>query len=53
MRLGYRLYILRRLLFLNFYRATHASLMQNESYQQIPKKTKNNGEHEKRDNINT
>ena len=33
---------------LNFHRATHASLFQNESYQQSPGKTKNNDEHEKR-----
>ena len=32
--------------------ATHASLIQNESYQQSPEKTKNNGEHD-RDNVNT
>ena len=29
------------------------SLIQNESYQQSPEKTKNNGESEKRDNIKT
>ena len=29
------------------------SLIQNESYQQSSEKTKNNGKHEKRDNINT
>ena len=38
---------------LNFHRATHVSLIQNESYQQSLEKTKNNAEHEKRDNINT
>ena len=38
---------------LNFHRATHVSLIQNESYQQSPEKTKNDGEYEKRDNINT
>ena len=38
---------------LNFHRATHTSLFQNESYQQSPEKTKNNDEHEKRENINT
>ena len=38
---------------LNFHWATHVSLIQNEIYQQSPEKTKNNGEHEKRDNINT
>ena len=32
---------------LNFERATHVSLIQNESYQRSPKKTKNNGEHER------
>ena len=32
---------------LNFDRATHVSLIQNESYQQSPEKTKNNGEHER------
>ena len=37
---------------LNFYRATHVSLIQNESYLQSPEKEKNYGEHEKRDNIN-
>ena len=31
--------------------ATHLSFIQNESYQ-TPEKTKNNAEHEKRDNIN-
>ena len=38
---------------LNFHRAAHVSLIQNESNQQSPEKTKNNGEYEKRDNINT
>ena len=38
---------------LNFHRATHVSLIQNESYQQSPKKTKTNGEYKERDNINT
>ena len=33
--------------------AAHVSLFQNESYQQNPEKTKNNGEPKKRDNINT
>ena len=28
---------------LNFHRATHVSLIQNESYQQSPEKMKNNG----------
>ena len=32
---------------LNFYRATHASLIQNESYQQGPGKMKHNGEHKR------
>ena len=38
---------------LNFHRAANTSLMQNESYRQSPEKTQNNGEREKRDNINT
>ena len=38
---------------LNFHRAANTSLMQNQSYRQCPEKTKNNGEHEKRDSINT
>ena len=38
---------------LNFHQATHVSLIQNESYQQSPEKTENNGEHEKRHYINT
>ena len=29
----------------------YIALLQNESYRQSPEKTKNNGEHEKRDNI--
>ena len=37
---------------LNVDQATHVSLIQNESYQQSPGKTKNNGEQD-RDNINT
>ena len=32
---------------LNFDRATHVSLIQNESYQQSPEKTKKNGENER------
>ena len=32
---------------LNFDRATHASLIQNDSYQQSHEKTKNNGEHKR------
>ena len=31
---------------LNFDRATHVSLIQNESYQQSPKKTENNADQE-------
>ena len=38
---------------LNFHRATHVSLIQNESYRQTPEETKNKGEHEKRDHIST
>ena len=39
---------------LDFDRATHVSLIQNECYPQIPQKTKNNGEHERQIlNINT
>ena len=34
---------------LNFNRATLASLIQTESYQQTPEKTKNNGKHERQD----
>ena len=37
-----------RALILNFYRATHVSLIQNESYQQGPEKMKNNGEHKRK-----
>ena len=33
---------------LNFHQATHLSLIKNESYQESPEKTKNNGEHERR-----
>ena len=32
---------------LNFHQATHVSHIQNESYQQSPKKMKNNDEHER------
>ena len=32
---------------LNFHRATHVSLIQNEGYQQSPEKTKNNGKHKR------
>ena len=31
----------------NFDRAIHVSLIQSESYQQSPEKTKNNGEHDR------
>ena len=34
---------------LNFNRPTLASLIQTESYQQTPEKTKNNGKHERQD----
>ena len=37
-----------RAIVLNFHRATHISLIQNESHQQSFEKTKNNGEHERR-----
>ena len=33
--------------FLNFHRATDASLIQNQSYQRSTEKTKNNGEHKR------
>ena len=36
---------------LKFHQAAHVSLIQNESYQQSPEKTKNNGEHEMREKI--
>ena len=42
-----------RAIILNSHRATHVSLIQNESYQQSPEKRKNNGVHENRDNIKT
>ena len=32
---------------LNFFLAAHVSLIQNESYQQSPEKTKNNVEHKR------
>ena len=38
---------------LNFTQAAHVFLNQIQSYQESPEKMKNNGEHEKRDNINT
>ena len=46
MKLGYRLYIYLAII-LNFASATHVSLIQNESYQQSPEKTKNNCENER------
>ena len=54
MKLGYRpIYIyLRGLLFLNFHRATLIWITQKESYQQTLEKIKNNGEHEKRVELN-
>ena len=36
-----------RAIILNIDLATHVSLIQNESYQQSPEKTKNNGEHKR------
>ena len=44
MKLGY---IIMWAIILNFDGAAHVSLIQNESYQQSPEKTKNNGEHER------
>ena len=44
MKLDYRLYIC---IILNFHGATHVLLVQNESCQQNPEKTKNNGEQER------
>ena len=44
MKLGY---IFMWAIILNFHQATHVSFLQNESYQQSPEKTKNNGEHER------
>ena len=38
--------------FLKFRQATRISLIEKESHQQTPEKTKNSDEHEKRDNIN-
>ena len=38
---------------LKLHRATNVSLIKYESYQQSPEETKNYGENEKRDNINT
>ena len=47
-------YIFRWAIILNFHRATNVySSYPNESYLQNYEKTKDNGEHEKRDNINT
>ena len=51
MKLGHSLYTY--ILISNFPRVAHVSFIQNESYPQSPEKTKNNGEHEKKDNINT
>ena len=42
-----------RVTILNLHQATHVFLNQIQSYGQSPEKTKNNGEHEKRGNINT
>ena len=53
MKLGDRLYIYVGYLFGIFNRETHKSLIQNESYQKSFEKTKTNGEHAKRNNINT
>ena len=52
MKLGYSVYIFAWAIILNIHRATHASLIQNESYRRSPEKTKTSSEHEKRDNIN-
>ena len=47
-------YIFRWAIIMNFHRATNVySSYPNESYWQNHEKTKDNGEHEKRDNINT
>ena len=46
MKLGYRLYYFSL-------SSTHISLIQKESYRQIPEEVKDNGEHKKRHNINT
>ena len=45
---GYTLYIFTCPITLKFYGATHVSPTKTKSYQQIPEKTKHNGEHEKR-----
>ena len=42
MKLDYNLHDICKPLFFNFYRAAHVSLIQNESYQQTPKKEKVN-----------
>ena len=42
-----------RAIILNFNQATHISLIQNDNYQPSPGRTNDNGEHKKRDNINT
>ena len=41
-------YIFMWAIILNFHQVTHLSLIKNESYQESPEKTKNNGEHERR-----
>ena len=46
MKLGYNLHDICKSLFFNFYRAAHVSLIQNESYQQTPKKEKMNSKTE-------
>ena len=50
MKVGHSLHTYR--LISNFPRVAHVYFIQNESYPQSPEKTKNNGEHEKKDNIN-
>ena len=52
MKLGYQLYIYLGSYFELLSRTTCIFQIQNESCQQNLEKTKNNGEHEKRDNIN-
>ena len=46
MKLGYNLHDIFKPLFFNFYRAAHVSLIQNEGYQQTPKKEKVNSKTE-------
>ena len=53
MKLGYKLYIYLGSYFELLSRSTGIFQIQNESCQQNLEKTKNNGEHEKRDNINS